>query len=264
MKHIPAALGRWLSLVTVFSGLIASIPVCQAQHIDAGCLGLETQPRYPPPNSPPIVAAARTEGDTGAPIGASCFSPTRSAAMWVTVASVVHSDDSQNALVRRFGAISELITARYWSTTDQKWRPLVSSAAAISGASSTQPRGDFSTTELTAGDGHYYLVVDSRSGHPTAYQLRLRQSRPGRIVVETSNVDTIKQLGITLYAANGLETWYFLERRSPDVWAYYSITRILPTSFLARGHEKSYINRAVALFRHYMRLPTDAEPPAAP
>ena len=56
----------------------------------------------------------------------------------------------------------------------------------------------------------------------------------------------------------------FLERRSPDVWAYYSITRILPAGFLARGHEKSYINRAVALFRHYMRLPTDAEPPAAP
>jgi hypothetical protein len=264
MKLIPAALGRWLSLVTVFSGLIASTPVCHAQDMDTGCLGSNTQPQYPPLNSPPIVAATRTEGGTGAPIGATCFSPTRSAALWVTVASVVRSDDSQNALVRRFGAISELLTARYWSTTDQKWRPLVSSAAAIPGANSTQPRGDFSTNELAAAGNHYYLVADSRSGRSTAYQLRLRQSRPGRIVVETSNVDTIKQWGVTLYAANGLETLYLLDQRSPGVWAYYSITRILPANFLARGHEKSYMNRAVALFRHYMRLPTDAEPPAAP
>jgi hypothetical protein len=264
MKRISAALGRWLPLVAVFSGLLACIPVCQAQHSDAACLGPTTQLHYPSLNLPPIVEVRRTEGDAGAPIGAACFSPTRSAATWVTVASVVRSDDSQNALVRRFGAISELLTAQYWSTTDQKWRPLVSSAAAIPGANSTQPRGDFATTELATGSDHYYLVSDSRSGRPTAYQLRLRQSQPNRIVVETSNVDTVRQWGITLYAVNGLETLYFLEQRSPGVWAYYSITRILPASFLAQGHEKSYINRAVALFRHYMRLPTDAEPPAAP
>jgi len=84
------------------------------------------------------------------------------------------------------------------------------------------------------------------------------------VVVETSNVDAIKWWGITLYAADGLDTWYFLGERSPGVWDYYSITRVLPASFLAKGHEKSYINRAVALYRHYMRLPTDTEPPSAP
>jgi hypothetical protein len=29
------------------------------------------------------------------------------------------------------------------------------------------------------------------------------------------------------------------------------------------GHEASYVNRAVALYRHLARIPTDREPPAA-
>ena len=92
----------------------------------------------------------------------------------------------------------------------------------------------------------------------------MKEAQRRRVVVETSNVDAIKQWGITLYAADGLNTLYFLDERSPGVWAYYSITRVLPASFLAEGHEKSYINRAVALYRHYMRLPTNTEPPSAP
>jgi hypothetical protein len=82
--------------------------------------------------------------------------------------------------------------------------------------------------------------------------------------VAISNVDPIKQWGITLYAADGVSSLYFLKQRSPDVWAYYSITRLLPNSFLAQGHEKSYINRAVALYRHIVGIATATQPPAAP
>jgi len=80
---------------------------------------------------------------------------------------------------------------------------------------------------------------------------------------EITNVDAIKQWGITLYAPGGLHTLYFLKKQSPDIWAYYSITRVLPNSFLAEGHDKSYINRAVALYRYIVGLQTDAEPPSA-
>lgn len=264
MNDTAAASGPRLSRMTVFAWLIMSTPLCYGQHIESACLGADIHPQYPPLNAAPLIEAQRTEGMAGAPIGAPCFGPTRSAAMWIAVSGVVRTDQSQNEMVRKFGAISELLSAKYWSTTERKWRPLVSAAAAIPGAHSTQSRGDYSLAELAASGEHYYLVTDSRSGHPTPYQLWVRQPRPDRIVVETSNVDALKEWGITVYAAGGLETLYFLEQRSPGVWAYYSITRILPANFLAQGHEKSYINRAVALYRHYMRLPTEAEPPAAP
>jgi hypothetical protein len=152
---------------------------------------------------------------------------------------------------------------RYWSTTEQKWRPLVSSASAIASANSTLPRADYSLAELVTGEDRYYSVTDSRSGRAVTYRLRLWENQPTGVVVESANVDAIRLWGITLYAPGGLHTLYFLKKQSPGVWAYYSITRLLPNSLLAEGHDKSFINRAVALYRHIVGLPTDAEPPAA-
>jgi hypothetical protein len=206
----------------------------------------------------------RPKDDSAAPVGAACFSETTTAAIWVTVASVVRTADNPETIIGRFGAISKLQTVQYWSVTDHKWRPLVSSAFATLRGGSTQARADYSASELATGEDHYYLITDTRSGRAITYRLRLRQGQRGRVVVQTSNVDAVKQWGFTIYDADGLDTWYFLGERSPGVWAYYSITRVLPASFLAKGHEESYINRAVALYRHYMHLPTDAEPPSAP
>jgi hypothetical protein len=139
---------------------------------------------------------------------------------------------------------------------------MVSSASAIASASSRLPRGDYSLAELITGEDRYYSMTDTRSGRAVTYRLRLWQNQPTELVVEITNVDAIKQWGITLYAPGGLRTLYFLKKQSPDIWAYYSITRVLPDSFLAEGHDKSYINRAVALYRYIVGLQTDAEPPA--
>jgi len=264
MRSIYAAHSWWLILLVVMRGATAVAQARLPQAADAGCPGAGVGAHYPAVNSPPITQVIRVRKYSAAPAGAACFDETTQAATWVTVASVVRTADSPNTVIRRFGAISELLTVKYWSTTDHKWRPLVSSASAIGGGPSTQPRADFAPAELATGDDRYYVITDTRSGRSVTYRLRLREAQSGRVVVETSNVDAIKEWGITLYAVGGLDTLYFLHQRSPGVWAYYSITRVLPASFLADGHEKSYLNRAVALYRHYMRLPTDTEPPPAP
>lgn len=264
MRSFYAAHRWWLSLVVVVLGVAALAQASLLQAADGDCLGASVESYYPPVNSPPVVRAMRATGDSAAPAGAACFEKTGSAATWVTVASIIRTADSTSAFIARFGAISELLTVQYWSTTDQKWRPLVSSASAIAGTRSAQPRADYSPDELVTGNDRYYLITDTRSGHATKYRLRLWEARLGHVVVETSNIDAIKQWGITLYPANGLDTLYFLDKRSPGVWAYYSITRVLPATSIAAGHQKSFINRATALYRHYVHLPTDAEPPSAP
>jgi hypothetical protein len=259
-----AARSWWLSLALVVPGIAAEGQAGLAPRAGAGCLDAGVEAHYPTLNSPPVAQVVRARDDSTAPVGAACFAGSGSAAIWVTVAAVIRTAASPSILIGRFGAISELLTVQYWSTTDHRWRPLVSSAAAITGTTSTQPRADYSPVELLTGEDRYYLITDTRSGRASTYRLRLQQLQRGRVIVETSNVVAVKQWGITLYATRGLDTWYFLDERSPGVWSYYSITRALPASFLAAGHEKSYINRAVALYRHYMGLPTDAEPPSAP
>lgn len=228
------------------------------------CLSSGVAPHYAPLNAPPDARATRVSSGATPPAGASCFGKSDSEATWITVASVVQSSGSQDTFIERFGSISSLLSVQYWSTTDQKWRPLVSSASAIVSANSREPRADYSLAELTTGEDRFYSLTDTRSGNAITYRLRLWQTQPTALVVEIDNVDAIKHWGITLYGPGGLHTLYFLEKRSPATWTYYSITRLLPKSFLAEGHDKSYINRMVALYRHIMGLQTDAEPPSAP
>jgi hypothetical protein len=250
----------WLILAVVLAGAADVSEASAAQPDD--CLDVSKIP-YPPPDSPPFAQATHAAIESTAPIGARCFDGNM-LATWITVASVIRTTEDSSTIIQRFGAISELRSVKYWSTTDQQWRRLVASASAIARGKSATSRADYSPSELTANKDLYYRVTDARSQHATLYRLRLRQSSTGHVVVETSNVDPIHQWGITLFASGGLETLYFLSEQSANVWTYYSVTRVVPATFLAEGHEKSLVNRAVALYRHYMHLPTDAEPPSAP
>jgi len=253
-----------MDLLAVLTCVVAMLTGAFARADDTGCLSSGVPPEYAAVGSAPIVQVIRQTGSAVAPAGALCFDKSDSAALWITVASLIRSPDARNTLIGRFGAVTQLLGVQYWSTTDQKWRPLVTSAHATTTARSTEPRVDYSAAELATGQDRFYATTDTRSGRSVAYRLRLLVDQPGRIVVETANVEAIKEWGLTIYGPEGLHTLYFLSERSPGVWAYYSITRVLPRSFLAEGHEKSYINRAVALYRHYVSLPTNAEPPSAP
>ena len=251
-------------LTSVLTGFLATAATSSERPNDTACLASGVQAQYAALDSAPIAQALQLTGTVGAPAGAVCFGKSDYTAMWITVASLIRSSDSGSTFVGRFGAVSQLLGVQYWSVTDQAWRPLVSSARATTAAIHSEPRADYSVAELATGQDRYYETADTRSGRSVAYRLRLLRNQPGSIVVETANIEAVKKWGLTLYAPEGLDTLYFLTERAPDVWAYYSITRVLPQSFLAEGHEKSYINRAVALYRHYVRLPTNAAPPSAP
>jgi hypothetical protein len=251
---------RWLLLAAAVTGVVA---MASDRPGELGCLSGDGTLLFAPLNAPPIAQATRVSNGAAPPAGASCFGKSDSAVTWITVASMIQTSDSRDTFIERFGSVSALSGVQYWSTTEQKWRPLVLSASAIASVNSRLPRADYSLAELVTGEDRFYSMTDSRSGRAVTYRLRLSQSQPTGLVVDIANVDAIKQWGITLYAPGGLHTLYFLQKRAPDILAYYSITRVLPNSFLAEGHEKSYINRAVAVYRHIVGLRTDAEPPAA-
>jgi hypothetical protein len=167
-------------------------------------------------------------------------------------------------LLARFGGISRMTAIRYWSVTDQAWDPLVTSATALSGPDSGQRRPDFAPTELTEGSTLFFAQSDNRSSGEVVYRLLIRELRPDRLVIATENVTAVRKLILTMFAPGELQSTYFLERRSPGVWTYYSLSRTSPDANpLARGHAASYLNRAVALFRYVAGIPTDQEPPAA-
>ncbi len=124
-------------------------------------------------------------------------------------------------LLARAGAISSLHTMRYWSTTDQQWRPLFLDAAALAGpAEGEQRRGDFRPSELMAGRTAYFWANDSRSGS-VVYGMRVLERSPQRIVLGEENVSPVRALGLTVFRPTALQTVVFAQRQTNDVWGLY-------------------------------------------
>jgi hypothetical protein len=74
----------------------------------------------------------------------------------------------------------------------------------------------------------------------------------------------MRYLFITAFHPGEMQSIYFLDRESENVWRYYSVVR---TGKNANGrvtrNESSAVNRAVAFYRHLVGIPTGQEPPAA-
>lgn len=160
-------------------------------------------------------------------------------------------------------SVQPIVRALLWSTTEQSWRPLVLSATALTRKIAPQARADFTAAELEGGQDVYLAQADSRGAGEVIYRMRVRENKPSGFIIETENVTPVHWLALTLLKPGSLYSVYFIEERSRDTWSYYSLTRIAESSWLIAGHEKSYVNRVVALYRHNAGIPTDREPPPA-
>jgi hypothetical protein len=73
----------------------------------------------------------------------------------------------------------------------------------------------------------------------------------------------MRHLLIPVLHPGEMQSIYFLDRESDDVWRYYSIVRTgKNANGLIAGNEASSVNRAVAFYRYLAGIPTDQEPPA--
>ena len=166
-------------------------------------------------------------------------------------------------MLRHIGAISELAGMRYWSTTHKQWRTLIVDAYALTGAPSGQRREDFTSDQMKEGKVLYYEQVDNLSGKAT-YRMHIVEASPSRLVFDIENVSTMRYFFIPVLRPGELQSMYFLDRESDNVWRYYSIVRTgKNANGLIAGNESSSINRAVAFYRHLVGIPTTQEPPGA-
>jgi hypothetical protein len=172
-------------------------------------------------------------------------------------------DGTVDALLTRIGAVSTLSDTLYWSITDQAWRPLSVGTAALSRPDASSRRPDFTAAEMAVGRELFYWQNDSRSGE-IVYRMQVLERSAGRAVIATDNLTSVRFFMIPLFAPGALQSVEYIEQLSPARWGVYILLRTGEgTSWFADSHPGSYVNRAVAVFRHLAGIPTDQEPPAA-
>ena len=173
----------------------------------------------------------------------------------VAVSGTFRHDGSARDLMARIGAITALRGTRYWSVSDHAWRELITDAVALSDADPANKRPDFSAEEIASGRELVSLQAERRLGE-AVYRLRLRESSPERIVVESENVTPLRLMLLPLFRPGELKSVNFIERRGPGAWGYYAL--VSATSAFARQGEASLVNRSVALYQRFAQVPADA------
>ena len=258
---------RWPGVVPFV--LLAAI-LCgeDANHVNSGPVppcGSTTVPPYPAVDSSPTVKAW-----DGSDLGRDWTPPactgwtTPGITMLVVTAARFRQSSGVEGLLHRIGDISGLAGVRYWSTTHKRWQTLIVDAYALSGPADSRRRKDFSQDEIREGELLYYQQEDNLSGK-AIYRMHIQEISPDRLVFDTENVSTMRYLLLPIFRAGEMQSIYFFERESQDIWRYYSIARTgANASRLAGGHAASSINRAVAFYRYLAAIPTDQEPPASP
>jgi hypothetical protein len=223
-------------------------------------------PAHSPPDAAPAIAIWHgddLEQSKWRPPACTGWSPASRSKLVVALAGSFRFNGAMTQLLERAGAISTFRNVRYWSTTDKEWRPLANDASALAGPDRASRRADFSASDLIKNAKLYYWEDDSRSGQ-IVYRLSVFENAPDRAVIASENITPVRRFFVTLFKPGALQSTIFIQRLSAGLFGVYILSRTGEgTSAFAAGHDDSYVNRAVALYRQLAGIKTDQEPAAA-
>ncbi len=234
--------------------LLCSASLCAAAEGPLPpCAGVAPVPSYSAPGASPNIhvwTSAKLGGWT--PSACTGFTA-KGDGVLVAVAGSFLFNGSADALLARFGAVSALKGVKYWSVTEGAWRNLITKATALQGPDIHRPRTDFTNAEMRSGADLYFAQSDNRAGGDVVYRMRVLEFAPDRFVVAIENVSPVSRYLVTLFNPGDLYAVHFLERRGPKVWGYYGMAWAGESlSSRLAVPEASYVNRAVALYRHFL------------
>ncbi|MFT5446027.1 MAG: hypothetical protein ACI9DC_001189 [Gammaproteobacteria bacterium] len=217
-------------------------------------------PEYSEPNAQPQVGVWR---DIVLNAADSCLGTlTGRFELVVALAGRFETSESLEEIAERIGSVSAIRGLKYWSITDEEWRPLSTNAFAVRDVSESIERGDFSAAEVLSGDTLFFSRDGSRSTGQALYAAKAIASSEDSLVLETHNVTSIQMLLFTLFEADELRSVHYLRRDAGNRWNYYGLTAVRTQAVFS--DERSFINRAAAYFRHLAGQRADGASPLAP
>jgi hypothetical protein len=171
------------------------------------------------------------------------------------------SDGSSDDLLKRFGSISHLEGLRYWSVSETGWRTLITHATALNGPDLDHPRSDFTVAEMKSGSKLYFAQSDNRASGEIIFCMQVKQADHFRLVITVENVTAVGRFLITFFEPGDLQSVHYLKRNGRGLWSYYGLAWAGEHGpSLLQMPDASYVNRALAFYRHFAGSPGRVDP----
>ena len=239
---------------------LASLGYGRAARAAASVCGSAPPPACPPPDSPPRVQSWLLDGHQDGPAPDCAGLRGRDFELLVRLTGSYTAVGDLDSQLARFGAISALKSATYWSFTDRQRLMLFREAFAVDGAGSVRPRPDYSAAELRSGAELPFVDSDNRSTTLMPHSLQLTHSTPVSFVLRIENLSDHRFMGLTLMAAREMQWSVAVERLGGGRWAYRSLLGQRRVRLgRAEQHRLSNLARCVALFDLVAGRQTDIE-----
>jgi hypothetical protein len=223
--------------------------------------GRAPPPAYPAADQPARVQSWLLDGRQDGPTPDCNSLVERDFELLVRVTASYAAPGDLEGQLARFGAVSKLKGATYWSFTDRKRLVLFHEAFAVAQPESTQPRPDFSVAELRSGAELHYVHSDNRSSTLSPYCLRLVHSTADSFQLMFENVSDLRFMGLMLVASHEMQLSISIERLGAGRWGYRSLLGMRHLHLgRAEQHRLSNLSRSVAMFDLLAGRQTDLEP----
>ena len=187
---------------------------------------------------------------------------TSKADLSVALAASFEFDGTIEDIAKRLGAISQSQGLVYWSVTNKSWRSLVNDAFALNTENTKTRRPDFSGAEILSGNPLYFAQNDSQSWGLNVFEYEALNSSADHVTLKSQSQSSIRFGPITVFEPGDVVSVLFINRVNNNLWSYYSLAVIKDSALPI--NEKSIINRQAALYRNFVGIPLNKDPPLAP
>lgn len=241
-------------LLVLFIGLY---PFQSSASESSGLCSAGKSINFPQVGKSPLISSWRANDADRGEISEECLRLLPGAfKLSVAAAARIKIRGGADAVLDRFGAISTMVGIKYWSLTDRAWKTLIVNAAALDGPDG-QKRQDFKAGELRNGDA-YFSQQDNRTPGAVTYRMHLLRSSADQVVINVTNVTSVKFHMVPLFRPGDLQSVYILRKVSPDEWTYLNISGAKKSlGFLGGDEEGSFRNRVFAFYRHFSAFPME-------
>ncbi len=251
----------------VLIALLAVAPAAFAQTTPEAlpvppCAG-EPSPAYPAPGPMPEVRVWRDAELNGmrfpACVGFGSLEPNS----LIATAGRFESAGGVAAVAERLARISALTAIRYYSVRDSRWKQLFVDAYALGAAPSPGTdearRTDFNADDIETGRILRFSQEENAILSPVTYRLTVIERTQDRLIYTIVNESAAKALFFRAGEPGDFRQYYEIEREAENLWRYYSLAaaRIRTGPFSLPS--QSFINRAIAYYRHIAGYSTEQE-----